>query len=335
MFEATDRAGVCCWKLERWPAVDRAAWFAGLANDDEFSDIPPYGHHLASATVEKVRRGYGRWLDFLDRQGWLDATEPPLARLTSRRVLAYLRSLRSDGNADYTIISRCSELWMAMKIIAPSANVDWIRRPRGVSIFASLKKVKRALIIPDTLVLIDWAIEMMEGADLGMPRLHGHVVFRNGLLLAILAYRARRLRAMAGTRVGKELVSNASAFRIELGPELVKTKRPALLGGRRSDALWISRQGRALSASGISNIVLKTSSARFGTAFATHRFRYSLATTAVLRAPEMPGLAAAVMGISAPVIEQAYARAGQVLAVRQFAEVLEHRRARLRITDLW
>jgi hypothetical protein len=41
------------------------------------------------------------------------------------------------------------------------------------------------------------------------------------------------------------------------------------------------------------------------------------------------------MGISAPVIEQAYARAGQVLAVRQFAEVLEHRRARLRITDLW
>jgi hypothetical protein len=198
---------------------------------------------------------------------------------------------------------------------------------------------------------------MMEGADLGMPRLHGHVVFRNGLLLAILAYRARRLRAMAGTRVGKELVSNASAFRIELGPELVKTKRqdhfnlparltpylqrylrevrPALLGGRRSDALWISRQGRALSASGISNIVLKTSSARFGTAFATHRFRYSLATTAVLRAPEMPGLAAAVMGISAPVIEQAYARAGQVLAVRQFAEVLEHRRARLRITDLW
>ena len=150
--------------------------------------------------------------------GWLDPNEPPLARATRRHLIAYFKALKDAGNSDYTIIGRFSELAMALKIIVPGADVTRVRWPWGMTMFAYLPKTKRQFIIPDSGVLGRWAIGMMNKADIVTGGDAGLLAFRDGLLLAILAYRARRLRAMAGPRVGEELVLQNGRYWIKLGP---------------------------------------------------------------------------------------------------------------------
>ncbi|GLR66741.1 hypothetical protein GCM10010909_14210 [Acidocella aquatica] len=81
--------------------------------------------------------------------------------------------------------------------------------------------------------------------------------------------------------------------------------------------------GRPLEAKGIQEMVCKRSKARFGVAFGPHRFRHAIATTVPLRAPNVPGLAAPLLGISKTTIQNHYDRASQVKAVIMFQDILE------------
>jgi hypothetical protein len=336
-----------CIPLDDWPELDRAAWLRGCTADDPFNDDFRHGSALRPASQKKTREGYGRWLHFLTERGWLDPAAPPLARVTGPRLWDYFQALRAAGNAPFTIIGRFAELRMALKILAPGADVSWVVRPGGRSVYARLRKTRRHPQVPDSDVLFNWALDIMDSADTAATPYEGCRDFRDGLLLAILASRARRLGAMHGVSVGQQLVCRGGRFRIELEADLVKTKRPdafdlperlipylrryldeirpVLLRGNQDDALWINRRGTRLTAKAISHIVHNRSKARFGIGFYPHAFRHALATTAALRCPEHPGLAAAVLGISTGIVEQHYNRAGQIDASRKLTALVERR----------
>ena len=338
-----------CWKLTRWPEADRASWQRNTTPGDPFDD-PRHGASLRPASLAKISKGYGRWLDFLDSQGWLAPEVAALQRVTRPRLRAYVRALNAAGNADYTILGRNNELVMAMRILTPGADVSWIRRPYGISIYAMLPKNKRPMVVPDARVLFRWGIKMMD-AQLAAGAPGNPVAFRDGLLIALLAARGRRLRSMAELRVRREMVRQEVTYRIELGPDQTKTHvhdrfdlpealtpyvshylakvRPALLAGRESDAFWIGARGAPLTAKGIEACIQRLSRVRFGVAFGPHRFRHAIATSSALRDPGSPGLAAGVLGGSAQVIEQHYNRAGQIQAARKYAQVVEQRRRKL------
>ena len=338
-----------CWKLERWPEADRASWQRNTTPGDPFDD-PRHGASLRPASLGKISKGHGRWLAFLDAQGWLDPEVPALQRVTRRRLRAYVRALKAAGNADYTIIGRITELAMAMRILTPGADVGWIRRPDGISIYAMLPKNKRPMVVPDARVLFRWGLKMMD-TQLAEGARANPVAFRDGLLIALLAARGRRLRSMAELRVRREMVRQEVTYRIELGPDQTKTHvhdrfdlpealtsyvrhyltkvRPALLAGREEDAFWIGARGAPLRAKGIEACIQRLSRVRFGVAFGPHRFRHAIATSSALRDPGSPGLAAGVLGGSAQVIEQHYNRAGQIQAARKYAQVVEQRRRKL------
>jgi hypothetical protein len=140
-------------------------------------------------------------------------------------------------------------------------------------------------------------------------------------LLAMLASRGRRLRAMSLLRVGKELIRHEQRYRIELTSAQNKTPepdrfnlpesltrymrrylhevRPALLQGQMHDALWVNPKGGRWTAKGIQHRVMKLTLQRFGIAFGPHRLRHAIGTTAPMRDPCHPGVAAGVLGISA------------------------------------
>lgn len=337
-----------CWPLAWWPAVDQAAWALGFTPGDPFDDDPRYGPGLRPGSRPKIRKGYGRWLSFLAGRGWLDPAQPPLARVTRPRLRAYFRALRAAGNSDRTIIGRFSELTMALKVLAPGEDVSWVARPDGVSIYALLPKAQRVLLVPDGDVLFAWGLEMMDEAAARPGERNGLTAYRDGLLVALLAARGRRLRSMALLRVGRELVQRGGRFRIELAPDQVKTNkpdrfglpdrlapylrhyldsvRPALLGGRSEDAVWISAQGGALADASIQSRILRLTRRRFGQAFGPHRFRHAIGTTTALHAPAHPGLAAGLLGISPEILEQHYNRSSQCQAGARFAEVIRQRR---------
>jgi hypothetical protein len=74
-------------------------------------------------------------------------------------------------------------------------------------------------------------------------------------------------------------------------------------------------------------MVGRRSKARFDVTFGPHRFRHAIATTAPLRAPEHPDLAAPLLGISKEVVEQHYNRSQQVSAVLTFQAIIEAKMA--------
>jgi hypothetical protein len=198
--------------------MDRTTWIRHCTPGDPFDD-PRYGATLRAPTLRFISGGYGCWLGFLAARGWLDPLQPPLQRVTRGRLRAYFRALRAAGCADYTIIARFNGLATALKILTPGQDVSWIRRPDGVTIAALLPKTKRSLMVPDSGVLFQWAVDMMDTAP--SPR-----EYRDGLLLALLAARGRRLRSMALLRPGQELIWRGERYRIELTPEQVKTNKP-------------------------------------------------------------------------------------------------------------
>jgi site-specific recombinase XerD len=218
--------------------------------------------------------------------------------------------------------------------------VSWVRRPDGVSIHALLPKQQRVLLVPESDVLFDWGIEMMDQAT-SVEGEGTAGAYRDGLLIALLASRGRRLRSMSLLRVGRELIQRDGRFRIELTLDQVKTDkpdrfdlpdaltphlrhyldsvRPALLGRQAEEAVWISTTGRPMSDLAIQGRILRLTKKRFGISFGPHRFRHAIATTATLRAPENPGLAAGLLGISPAILEQHYNRASQCQAGTRFA----------------
>ena len=134
-------------------------------------------------------------------------------------------------------------------------------------------------------------------------------------------------------------------YRIELPPELVKTKRPdhfdlptrltphinlylakvrpALLAGHRSDWLWITKGGGRQSQKSMAHQVAARTARAFGTGFGPHRFRYVITTSAALRAPSCPGLAVGLLATSRAVLEEHYNRAGQIEATLRFNALID------------
>ena len=342
-----------CLRFEEWPALDRQTWTASTTPADAFDDPRP-ADHLQPASVLNYQQGYGRWLTFLADCGELDPNAVPIARVTRRLLWAYLLELRQRGNAPATIIGRFGALHMALRILAPDTDMAWIKRPRGRSVHTLLSKHRRRLLVPDSGVLAQWAYDVMATARQDIGASSNQVAFRNGLLLGLLAARARRIRAMAGLRVGQELVFCNGGFEIDLTEDLVKTKRedwfplpgyltspmqlyldvvrPRLLGGQQNDRLWISIKGTPLRQGSLQNMVLEYTKERFGTAFGPHRFRHAVATTSALRASDQPHLAAGVLNITSKVANRHYNRAMHVQASLAYEALLMRRMQELGIS---
>ncbi len=332
-------------KFPFWPTLDRSLWEEGCEPGDPFA---PGGHgsKLRKDSLDKTIKGYGYWLNFLAANGWLDESQHPVERITRERLMHYFKAMLAHKLRGYTILGHFIELRMAMKIMAPSNDTTYILRPNGVTIRGMLGPSCRPVLVPDATVLFRWGINMMRRAKLDASHREGMVAYRDGLLIAILASRGRRLRSMSLLRIGHEFIQRNGTYRVELEPHQVKNKkhdmfnlpeklvpfidkyleqvRPALLRGRQSEALWIGKDGVDLQAKSIQEMVFKRSKARFSVAFGPHRFRHAIATTAVLRDPTCPNLGAAVLGNSVGVNEAHYIRADQVLAIRQLQSIIEN-----------
>ena len=340
-----------CVKFEHWPSEDQLAWRANGALADPFDDAH-YGSGLSAETLDKTAKGYGRYLGFLMYNGMFDSDIAPLARVTRRRLAAYYKFLREAGNADYTIIGRFDELYRAMRILSPGKDVCWIRRPCGQTIYSMLPKAKRDILVPDSAVLLKWGIQMMETSGAKQTEVEQLCAFRDGLLISMLASRARRLRSMQLIRLGKELVWQGGVYRLELNATQVKTKkpdridfpayltayinryvnniRPGLLAGRQCEQFWLGARGGPWTAKAIQGQILHHSRIRFGVAFGPHRFRHAIATTSAIADAGNPGLAAAVLGISSEIVKESYNRCGQIQAAQNFSKLMDARQLALR-----
>ena len=333
--------------LAEWPTEDRAAWEAGIVSGGAL-DEPAPAAHLRPATLAKIRRSYGRWLGYCAHARISSAN--PAGRVTVQAVRGYFALLRQQGNRDRSIVGRLEELQAALRILCPGKDFRWISAPGGISIRALLPMIPKHRAIRPTQELFDWGTELMEHA-LARPASQARrrqVQLRDGLMIAILASRGLRRRTIILMQLGQHVTRHSGRWRLSFGPDETKNGRPLefdlpdrltqyvdryvdverreLLAGAQHDAFWISWRGQPLSMAGMEQMVWSRSAKRFGEAFGPHRFRYALATTAMYTDPSHPGVAPAILGHGARVMEESYNRGGQVEAARQFTASLERER---------
>jgi hypothetical protein len=307
----------------------------------------------ATTSLDKAGEGYGRWLGFLAWHGLLDPGAAPAERATADGVGAYVDELVALGNADHTVVGRLQELQIALRILAPGQDFGWVTRPGGVPVRQLLEMERRILPVHHSRKLYEWGMRMMERATTLSGAQRRRVALRDGLMIAILAARAPRLRSLAGMRLGRHLLREADGrWRLVLDESDIKTGRPLeyllpdglgpwvdryvaveraeWLRGRAMDAVWVNWRGEPLGIRGVEKRIRWWSAKEFGAAgnFGPHRFRHCLVTTGPAEDPEALDVTAPILGITPEVGRKHYDRGGAEAAAKRFhASLAAERRA--------
>lgn len=306
-----------CLKQESWPDADRTAWRHALRGDDWLDDVGP-AHHWRQKTREKYGASYGHWLAWLEDEGELRA-QPPSSRATRERLHRYARWMR-DRVAPVTVRMRLEDLKAVLDAIDPRPDPapfrDLLARlPRTPS-----RDKRRQLRDPADLIELGRSLmRRAEVGEFGPPR-YNAVAFRDGLLIALAAWRPLRRGNLATLRIGEHVKRIDGELRIVIARDETKAGvaidmpwpksllpeferyvgrwRGMLLGGRPDpDFLWISRRGGGqVSAHTIACNFRRHTKAAFGVAISPHRFRDAAATMMAIRDPANVRAAAAVLG---------------------------------------
>lgn len=304
-----------------------------------------YAEGLRPTTLQNTIKGYGRFLCVLQQRDPGSLALSPAERVTPSCMRLYLQTLLEQGNTNNTILARIMELRSALRVMYPEREFVWLTKPGGASIRKLLPVSRNLVPLFDVAELSRWGHDLMD-KGLCIPASRRAELFRNGLLIAMLADRAPRQRSLAQLRVGHGIRRNGSDYtlafsaaetkskrRLEYGlhPSLtpriehyLNVERPRLLAGQVHDWFWVNRQGNRLAAIGIDGVIRRASKARFGLSYGTHSFRYALATAGMIANPSTPELVAAVLGNSPAVAEKYYVLGGQVEAARSLHATLAH-----------
>ena len=332
------------WAVERWPEPDRLAWERARQPADFLTEAGAAATWRA-ASVRATTGAYGRFLAFLDGHGWLDATQSPAERLTPERLGAYVEHLRARC-ASVSVASAVAHLEMLIKVLAPDADWAWLRRLQArLQRRAEPVRNKRQRVVSSReLLALGW--DLMNAAEAGEgtraedggsgadhPLTHDRaVMYRDGLMIALLALCPLRRKNFMALELGRSLIPTGAGYTICFAGRETKTGQPIdhpfpnslvpalqrylehyrpfllTLSARRAsvppneeppgDRLWINRYGQALSGGGALKPIIERTRARFGHPVTPHLFRDCAATTIAEETPARVRMSAAVLGHS-------------------------------------
>jgi integrase/recombinase XerD len=321
-----------CKALGEWPEPDRILWQAALVSGDLLDDGGSRAGRSEYSNRNAVN-GYGRWLSWLDRQGLLEMTEAPADRITPTRVYAYIADLEKH-NAIQTLLNRLQELQAVAVVMDPDRDWSWLNRMYSrVRTRHRPARLKRSRLAPSQ-ELFELGTDLMARAAEENTAYARALVYRDGLIIALLAARPLRLRNLAGLVLDRTLVARGRQWWIEFPAPETKTKevielpwpeplvgcletylarhRDVLAGLRCGSthlvggALWISKTGSPMCRGGIYGRITARTRDAFGRSINPHLFRDAAATSIAIDDPRHVGIAAPLLGHRSPATTEKY-----------------------------
>ena len=319
-----------------WPERDRALWEKGVEPKGLFEGGGA-GAGWSDASRFKTARGYRHWLLWLKAHGFCDLNLSAVDRVTRERVAAYVAELRPT-RAPYTVLCRIRELYDAMRVMAPETDWDWLSElhcTMSAGVRPVRDKLPRLRPIGELDDLGQRLMDEAESAAEWSARRRS-VLFRDGLIIALLACRPVRLKNLAMMRLGRHLVKVGGSWQMLFGAHETKTHvlyearvsstlaprlerylnvhRPVLLRGKcvrdramplpeeqtssRSelDAVWVSEVRTQIEQAALAHRIVKHTKAAFGRSVSPHLFRDCVATSIALDNPKHVGDASLILG---------------------------------------
>ncbi len=290
----------------------------------------------------------------------------PADRVTRERVAEYVSEIRA-ALAPYTVLFRVQELYDALRVIAPEWNRDWLSelcRSLRAQVCPARDKFSRLRPIGELTALGE---RLMEEAETTSERsaIRRAVAYRDGLMIALLAYRPVRRKNLAMMRLGRHLVKVSGSWQIlfaadetkshvpyeavlplALTPRLeryLEVHRPVLMRRKQADhqesalptgpeygALWVSQRRTQLNSHVLAKRIAARTKAAFGQSISPHLFRDAAATSIAIENPKHIGDASLVLGhADHSMTEKHYNHARSLEASRKHAATLTQLRRSL------
>lgn len=337
-----------------WPEADRTLWDRAHRS----RNVLESGGRAAKwspRTITNVETDYGRWLKWLRDNQNVDLRIPPTERVTRDRVKLYVAHL-SQRLELTTVQLHLQRLGQMMTAFTDTKEFNWLFRAANrlnpASSRNKLAKMQSSYLIADLGIKLMEQIERL--GDINVRQ--SAVLFRDGLIIALLAYRPVRLSNLCKIQIGEQLAEIDRQFFLVYRAEETKQRRtvcfpvpsalqsflrrylqayrPMLLahgryGGQRSNYLWVSSDGGPLTSQSISDLIRQRTRAEFGIAINPHLFRDCAATTI---ATDDPSHAFAIPGVlghsSMATSERHYNQARMLEAAEHYQGVLAKQRRR-------
>lgn len=304
-------------KFKDWPQADRDVWEQLTTKGRLLLDAGPYAK-WSEGTHRLRRQGYGEWLSFVARTDPTAMRQPPQARITRARVLAYL--VESEARQKpRSVYNKMLSLHCIAKEIAEADDFHWlyllVRRLRHGLSTDNLKPP----IPVDAASVYRWSLTHMTAlADtFALRDLRQAIDFRRALLVGFLISCPVRRRAVAGLEIS-HLDRDDESYSVHFPGALIKGGRdrsyvlprkltwaidfyldfvrPVLLGGKSSPHFWITKDGTPLRADTLTRELSELTAVTFGTSFRAHAFRHIAATSIADMDPAHVGIIRDVLG---------------------------------------
>jgi integrase/recombinase XerD len=326
-------------KLDTWPEYLQHAWHAAFEAKALFAK-QGRASKWRTKSAEKTQKGFGIALHWL-RSRWgvsLDdfKTNSIEDLFTRDIVAAYVDDLYKI-NASRTVENRIQELYDALRVMTPHLPENhwgWLKnawknlRSRSRSVrnkFSRLKEADQIEALGIKLIQqADAALKRNHRQKEGLTELQRALMYRDGLMIALLIRRPFRISNFFSLTIGKTILfdhntisfafdgsemKNHRAFDVPFPNYLVpaiirylKHYRPILLttsakaDGTQTNRLWVSRDGTALTEGPLRVAIYKRTKAEFGATIPPHWFRDSVVTTLVHDAPASAMISGHVLG---------------------------------------
>jgi integrase/recombinase XerD len=343
--------------LAEWPLADRQQWLHRPATG-KLSRMPQPQIRHRPATRYTLQYSYGQYLAWLTDAGKLDLQSTPASRITEPLILGYVATLQARLRA-HSVLTAIESVDSMIAAISPGMDRKLLKAViTHLRIDAESKGAIERKLVP-VRELYELGLELMGAAEEGASTPATAVLFRDGLLLALLAAVPLRRKNAYAIRIGKNLVWNGDEARLQFPADEMKNGkpydavcsrkltrllwryveiyRPALLA-RRSPSLaasepvlWLNLEGSPLSYGGYYYIVTSRTQAKFGFPVTPHHFRRCAATSIAIENPKHVGIAAPILGHTDPrMTEAAYNLAGSISASRRHVDGIRAERRELR-----
>ena len=244
-----------------------------------------------------------------------------------------------------SIAAELGHLILALRKLAPGTDWGWLRQWQYRYEKAAVPREKRHKMVHPSR-LIELGRTLMDSADSCQRKIDRACQYRDGLLIALLAYRPLRRRSLAELRLDTHLRRIGSGYVLALQGENTKSGQALefpvpeplvpylirylehyrLLFPHRQDeqALWLSAKGGALTGHAIYVRMCRRTETAFGTAINPHLFRDIAATTIAREAPENLAVARDLLThANVETTLRHYAQAQTIEAARKFTAAID------------
>jgi integrase len=334
--------------IDRWPLEDRLLWEKPTNDNDPFGEAT--GARLAERSKHQYLFAWRRFLGFVLLEDGSALVLPPAERLTKERVRAFASHL-SKTNIPRSVAIQIDALYKAARIMLPDHDLAWLKAIKArLHAAAPLQQaggpaITSLQILHVGLSLMDQRFPLNRNRKL----LSHAIAYRDGLMIALLAFAPLRRKNLASLEIGRHLIGGGNERYIIIPASETKTRtpvefaipalllpyfdiylsivRPRLLKDLSCRTLWISPRGSALRYGAIGDIVSRHTFNLLGVRLTPHDTRDTAATTWALADPGKIGTATDLLAHSdGRNMQKHYNRARGIDASRTYAQIIRTKR---------